>query len=59
MDECLEIVGNNGNFQKKILYICILTSLLTTVYTLMVSFLTKSSDFFVIDKQNQMKILFI
>ena len=50
MDECLEIVGNNGKFQKNILNICILTSLLTTVYTLMVSYLTKSSDFFIIDK---------
>ena len=50
MDECLEIVGNNGKFQKNILYICILASLLTTIYTLMISFLTKPSDFFVIDK---------
>lgn len=62
MDECLEIVGNNGKFQKNILYICILSSLLTTIYTLMISFLTKSPDFFIIDKtklnQNLIKAIY-
>ena len=52
MEECLEAVGNNGKFQKYIIYICILSSLLTTIYTLIISFLTKQPDFFVIDKEN-------
>jgi len=62
MDECLEIVGNNGKFQKNILYICILASLLTTIYTLMISFLTKYPDFFIIDKTksnpNPIKVIY-
>ena len=62
MDECLEIVGNNGKFQKIIFYICILASLLTTIYTLMISFLTKYPDFFIIDKtksnKNQIKVIY-
>lgn len=53
MDKCLEIVGNNGKFQKNIIYICILASLLTTIYTLIISFLTKQPDFLVINKTNQ------
>ena len=52
MEECLEAVGNNGKFQKYIIYICILSSLLTTIYTLIISFLTKQPDFLVIDKTN-------
>ena len=53
MDECLEIVGNIGKFQKNIVYICILASLLTTIYTLIISFLTKQPDFFVVNKTEQ------
>ena len=52
MNECLEVVGNNGKFQKIIIYICVLDSLLTTIYTLIISFLTKEPDFFIIDKEN-------
>ena len=51
MDKCLEIVGNNGKFQKNIIYICFLSSLLTTFYTIIISFL-KQPDFFVTDKKN-------
>ena len=52
MNECLEAVGNNGKFQNIIIYICILDSLLTTLYTLLISFLTKQPDFFIINKEN-------
>ena len=52
MNECLEAVGNNGKFQKIIVYICVLDSLLTTIYTLIISFLTKQPDFFIINKEN-------
>ena len=45
MEEVLEVIGNNGKFQKKIIYICILTSLLTTIYSLQISFLTKRPNF--------------
>lgn len=51
MNECLEAVGNNGKFQKIIIYICVLDSLLTTIYTLIISFLTKQPDFFIINKE--------
>ena len=53
MEECLQVIGNNGIFQKNIVYICILASLLTTVYTLIISFLTKQPDFFVINRAEQ------
>ena len=56
MDKCLEIIGNNEKFQRNIIYICILSSLLTTVYTLMISFLTKPPDFIVKDITNNENI---
>ena len=46
MDECLAIVGNKEKYHKNILYIYILTSLLTTIYTIMIIFLTKYPDFY-------------
>lgn len=56
MNECLEVVGNNGKFQKIIIYICVLDSLLTTIYTLIISFLTKQPEFFIINKEDPKKI---
>ena len=51
MNQCLEAVGNNGKFQKIIIYICILDSLLTSLYTILIAFLTKQPEFYVIDKE--------
>ncbi len=46
-----------GKFQKKIIYIDILTSLLTTIYSLQISFLTKSINFYIseLNMKNQTK----